>query len=88
MSTCHLLSNQTSLARCHPFIKEGDSVVFQGAAVLCAIYPDSLPHADCYFIADDLIARGLEVDPAHGQSLSVADFVTLLMRHDNQVAWP
>ena len=88
MTTCHLLSNETSLALCHPFIKAGDSVVFQGAAVQCLLNPQSLPNTACFFMSDDVTARGLNVDPNSGTALSVADFVGLLIIHDKQVAWP
>ncbi len=88
MSTCHVVSSATALSHCVTFVRSGDVVVFEGAGVLCVDQPDRLPDVPCYFISDDVAARGMVVDAQVGFLLTIDAFVNLLLEHDNQVSWP
>lgn len=87
MSHCHLIQTQEGLERCRAFLGAGDVVVLYGAAVQLLFSPQRLPEQPCYFMYDDVAARGLMPFATDHNLVSIAEFVALLVQYEKQVSW-
>lgn len=84
----HIIKSEAGFQQAKTYLKKGDDVLFVESACYLAMSVDTTQECQCYFLEQDMDARGLV--KAGKESLQVTDFkgfVELTERHIASTTW-
>jgi tRNA 2-thiouridine synthesizing protein B len=84
----HIIKSEAGFQQAKTYLKKGDDVLFVESACYLAMSVDTTQEWQCYFLEQDMDARGLVKEDR--ESLQVTDFkgfVELTERHVASTTW-
>ncbi|WP_234494647.1 DsrH/TusB family sulfur relay protein [Vibrio maritimus] len=84
----HIIKSEVGYQQAKAYLQKGDDVLFVESACYLVVSVDTTQEWQCYFLEQDMDARGLAKD--NGQALQVTDFkgfVELTERHVASTTW-